>query len=243
MSAPGDIVFRADSVCKTFGGRTILTSASLWARRGAVTVLFGRNGSGKSTLMKVGAGLVQPDQGVVLFGGRAWPRPRLHALGAAGLFFLPERDLLVRDRTVGEHLQAVVRRYGGDATPHVEALQVESLLGDVPATLSGGERRRAELAIALTRAPICLIADEPFMGIAPADIEMLSAALGRLRAAGCAIVMSGHEVPALMNMADEVVWLTAGTTHSLGSAADACQNWQFRKEYAGLRAGSRTVAW
>jgi lipopolysaccharide export system ATP-binding protein len=233
-AAEGEIVFRADSVRKTFGQRTVLNAATLWARRGRIAVVFGRNGSGKSTLFKVAAGVVQPDQGVVLFAGRAWTRPRLHSLGPAGLFYLPERDLMPRGWTVRRQLEAVTRRFGGDAAPHVEALHVGALLDSTTDRLSGGERRRCEVAMALTRQPACLLADEPFMGIAPRDIEVLAAAFRRLADSGCAVVLSGHEVPALLTLADEVVWLTAGTTHSLGAPAEALQNWHFRREYAGM---------
>jgi lipopolysaccharide export system ATP-binding protein len=238
-----DTVFRADSICVSFGERAVLHSASLWGRRGRITVVFGRNGSGKSTLFRCASGVMQPDQGVVLFDGRAFTRPRLHALGRLGLFYLPERDLLVRGRSVRWHLDAAARRFGGDPAPHIAALLLQPLLESTTDQLSGGERRRAELAIALTRQPRCLLADEPFMGIAPVDIDMVAAAFRRLAAAGCAVLISGHEVPALLDLADEVVWLTAGTTRSLGGAAAAWENWHFRREYMGLRAeDSRTTA-
>jgi lipopolysaccharide export system ATP-binding protein len=235
MTQPDDIVFRADSVRCTFGSRTVLNAATLWARRGRITCVLGRNGSGKSTLLRVAAGLQQPDQGVIIFNGRAYPRARLHVLGPAGLFYLPERGLLMRDQTLRAHLAAVVRRFGGDASPHIRLLQLEELLDRRSHSLSGGERRRAEVALALTRAPLCLLADEPLMGIAPRDAELLGTAFRTLAQRGCGVVVTGHEVPALLDFADEVVWLAAGTTHSLGSPAEARQHWQFRREYLGSR--------
>jgi lipopolysaccharide export system ATP-binding protein len=228
-----DVVLRADSICRSFGDRAVLRSATLLARHSSITLLFGRNGSGKSTLLRVAAGLLQPDQGVVVFNGSVFTRPRLHVLGPAGLFFLPERDLLTRNRTVRQHLDAVTRRFGGSAAAHVEMLRIGDLLDRMPDALSGGERRRAEVAIALTRRPTCLLADEPLMGIAPTDAELLCAALRQAADAGCAIAVSGHEVPSLLELADEVVWLTSGTTHSLGAPAAARRHWQFRQEYLG----------
>jgi lipopolysaccharide export system ATP-binding protein len=229
----GDIVFRADSICKAYGARVVLRSATLWARSGAVAVLFGRNGSGKSTLLRIAAGLQRPDQGVILLHGRAWPSPRLHALARHGLFYLPERGLLVRNSSVGSHFDAVTRMFGTASTPHIERLQLGALLDRQPDTLSGGERRRAEVALAMTRGPLLLLADEPFMGIAPRDTELLADAFRQLAATGCAVVITGHEVPSLLDLADEVTWLSAGTTHGLGSAAQARENWQFRREYLG----------
>jgi lipopolysaccharide export system ATP-binding protein len=243
MTAGGcdDIVFRADSVRKTFGDRTVLNAATLWARRGRISALLGRNGCGKSTLFRVATGLLRADQGVIFFGGQVTTRPRLHRLGPAGLFFLPERGLMPRNRTVAQLLDAVARRYDGDTAPHVAALHLEPLLGHTADMLSGGERRRTELALALTRAPDCLLADEPFMGIAPCDSDILATALRRLSAAGCAIVASGHEVTALLDLADEVVWMTAGTTHSLGTPAEARNHWPFGREYLGICSGASSA--
>jgi ABC-type multidrug transport system ATPase subunit len=232
-----EIVFRADSIAKRFGDRIVLNSATLWVRRGCVTSVMGRNGSGKSTLLRIAAGLQRPDQGVILFNGRVYPRPRLHELARHGLFYLPERGLLQRNLTVGAHLNAVARCYGGahrlDET--VAALDLGGLLDRLPDTLSGGERRRSELAVALVRKSVCLLADEPFMGVAPKDGEMLAQAFRALASDGCAVAMTGHEVPLLLDHADEVVWLVAGTTHGLGSADEARRHWQFQREYLGGR--------
>jgi lipopolysaccharide export system ATP-binding protein len=239
----GDIVFRADSICRSFGGRTVLNSATLWARSGRVGVLFGRNGSGKTTLFRIAAGLLSADQGVVLFRDRPWPRPRLHRLAGEGLFYLPERGLLVRNMSVRAHFDAVVHRFGNaDALEaQLAELALHELLERAPDTLSGGERRRVEVALALVRSPVCLLADEPLMGIAPTDAELLVRAFRRLAARGCAVVVSGHEVESLLELADEVTWIVAGTTHGLGSAAQARLNWQFRREYLEGPTASQTA--
>jgi ABC-type branched-subunit amino acid transport system ATPase component len=227
-------VLRADSICKAFGGRDVLKSATLWAAAAQLTVLLGRNGCGKSTLLGVGAGVLAADAGVVLFAGRAYARPRLHTLARRGLFYLPERGLLTRNLTVGAHMDAVRRRFGSAlASGHAALLRLDELLDRKPDTLSGGERRRAEVGLALARRPACLLADEPFMGVAPKDAELLSTAFRALAADGCAVVISGHEVPLLLELAHEVIWLASGTTHSLGSPAQARQHWQFRQEYLG----------
>jgi lipopolysaccharide export system ATP-binding protein len=229
-----DVVFRADSICRAYGDRRILNSATLCGRSGSVSVLFGRNGSGKSTLFRIAAGLQRADQGVIHFRGATLERPRLHRLAAMGLFYLPERGLLVRNITVREQFAALARRFGSSTAADVpEGLQVEELLDRMPDSLSGGERRRAEFALAVQRRPLVFIADEPFMGIAPVDIEVLSAALRSLAGAGCAVIVSGHEVAGLLDVADDVTWLTAGTTHGLGTSASARANWQFRREYLG----------
>jgi ABC-type lipopolysaccharide export system ATPase subunit len=101
----------------------------------------------------------------------------------------------------------------------------------VPAALSHGELRRAELAVALLRCPACLLADEPYRDLAPYDRETVTALLRRLAEGGCAVVVTGHEVPTLWEVADRVVWCTDGTTYDLGSPAEAVEDWRFRQGY------------
>ena len=229
-------IFSADSIGKSFGSRTILKAASIWARAGKITALFGRNGCGKSTLLKVGVGLVAADQGAVHFDGRTYLRPHLPDLAARGLFYLPDRYLLSRRLTVREQLRAVEWRFGDARTGEVlERLGIRDRIDQTPLQLSGGERRRAEVAIAWIRAPRCLLADEPFAGINPADAEVVAAAFREMAASGCAIILTGHEVTQLMDVADEVVWMVAGTTHGMGTPAEALRHDQFRREYLGAR--------
>lgn len=227
-------IFAADTIHKAYGARTVLTTASVWGAPGVVTVLFGRNGCGKSTLLKIGAGVIAADKGVVHFRGTAYLRPRLNRLAARGLFYLPDQGLLVTRMTLGGHLDVLRRRFGAELRADDAAdLEVAPLL-DVPVReYSGGEMRRAEVAVAIARNPVCLLADEPFAGVAPADCVRLERVFRRLAARGCALVVTGHEVPELLHLADEVVWMTGGTTHGLGSPAQAATHEQFRRDYLG----------
>ena len=134
----------------------------------------------------------------------------------------------------GSTWKRFVWRFGdAGADRALATLRLEERLDQRPAELSGGERRRAELALAMMRRPRCLLADEPFAGINPSDGEVLAAALREMAREGCAIVVTGHEVPQLLALADSVVWMVAGTTHGLGSAAEAVSHSQFRREYLG----------
>jgi ABC-type lipopolysaccharide export system ATPase subunit len=99
--------------------------------------------------------------------------------------------------------------------------------------MSGGEERRAELALAWARHPACLLADEPLAGITPKDQEIVGSILRTMADHGCAVVLTGHDVRPLMSIADTIVWVVAGTTHGLGSPADARVHEQFRREYLG----------
>jgi ABC-type multidrug transport system ATPase subunit len=230
-----DPLFRVESAVKSYGRTPVLKSASIWARPGRITALLGRNGSGKSTLLAIGAGVIRPDDGAVHFAGRCHLRPRLHRLATEGLFYLPQRDLLCRRWTVGQHLAALAWRYGCGARERdvLVRLGIGERKGQRSDRLSGGERRRSELALAWIREPRCLLADEPFAGLDPRDVEVVAGALREMAGGGCALVVTGHEVRQLLDIADDVVWMVAGTTHGLGTREEALRSDAFRRGYLG----------
>jgi ABC-type multidrug transport system ATPase subunit len=236
VSTTPDTILAADSIGKRFGDRKVLTAATLQADRGVVTALLGRNGSGKSTLLRIMAGLMAPDHGILRFGGQVYTRTRLPRLAREGVFLLPaDRSILVRTLTLGQQLDALRKRFGlrggGEV---VEELKITHLLDQPTSSYSGGERRRAELALALVRAPTCLLADEPFLGITPADTEVFIAAFRRLAESGPAVIVTGHEVPFILAVADRVTWMNAGTTRLLGDPESARRDWHFRRGYLGV---------
>ncbi len=227
-------LLRVESVAKSYEGRRVLSSASLRAVPGELRVLFGRNGIGKSTLLKIAAGCVAPDGGTVHFGARAYLHARLHTLASAGLFNLPDADLLSSAFTVRQQLTLFQCQYGGGTIDEAAArVGIGARLDQRPDTLSGGEKRRAELAAVLVRHPTCLLADEPYRGLAPHDAEVLTGVLRGLAAEGVAVLVSGHEVPTLLDAADHITWCTSGTTYELGPPAVAVQHAAFRSEYLG----------
>ncbi len=227
-------LLHADCVAKRFGNRQVLTAATLNAGAGMITALLGRMGEGKSTLFKICAGLDSPDGGWVRFDGIQYHRARLPELSKRGLFHLADSRNLASSLTLGQHFEATERRYSrARADEAIESMQLAQLLDSRPGAMSGGERRRAEIGLALARAPKCLIADEPFRGLDPLICKMVGSALRWLAKTGCAVVVSGHEVHALAPYLDSVIWLSSGTTHHLGTAADAWRSDQFRREYLG----------
>ncbi len=123
---------------------------------------------------------------------------------------------------------------GGSVLDAAERLGIAGQLDRRPFALSAGERRRAELAAVLVRRPTCLLADEPYRGIAPTDAEVLTAVFKQLAADGVAVVLTGHEVPTLLNAADHITWCMSGTTYELGPPATATTHHAFQSEYLGL---------
>jgi ABC-type multidrug transport system ATPase subunit len=229
------VVLRADSIGKAFGGRMVLSSAYLEAATGRITALVGRNGAGKSTLLQIAAGWLRADHGVVEFLGVRYLRPAPSQLARAGLFYLPvDRSVLSPHYTLGQHLDALEYRFGrGERAAVMEQRGIAHLESAPVGSLSGGEHRRAELALALARRPRCLLADEPFRGIDPHDAEVVQQALRNLAEQGSAVVLTGHELTWMLGLADQFVWVRQGTTEPLGNRQQAEQNWHFRREYLG----------
>lgn len=227
-------ILAVDSVGKSFRGRAVLKAASFWAREGQVTTLLGRNGSGKTTLMRVAVGEVRANSGIVRFLSKPYAIPRLSVLAKRGLYYIEERPRLPSTFSIGRQLRLLAERFGKDGMDGaISEMALEAFLDSRAHELSGGEGRRAVLAGALIREPVCLLADEPFAGIAPTDQKRIAAALRGLAARGTAIVISGHEVEALLDVTDEVIWCVAGTTHGLGSPDEARAHSQFVREYLG----------
>jgi ABC-type multidrug transport system ATPase subunit len=227
-------VLRADCVTRRYGDRRVLSAGTLRAVTGEVRVLFGRNGAGKSTLMKIAAGIVRADSGEVFVDGAAVPRPTMAGQAKRGVFFLPDHDLLSHAFTLGRQLDFFARRFGrGSVEEAARRTSMTQLLHRRPTSFSGGELRRAELALVLAAAPRCLLADEPYRGIAPADHDQLHGLLRSLAADGCSVVVTGHERTALMHVGHHVTWCTAGTTYELGAPTIAARHEAFQREYLG----------
>ena len=233
----------ADCVTKSFRGRRVLSAGSLRAVPGEIRALLGLNGAGKSTLLKIAAGWTQPDSGSVRFDGEVYLTARLPMLAGRGLFYVPDRDLFSSAFTVRSQLQMIRRQFdGGDIESAADAAGLASgLLDRRLHELSGGERRRLEIAAILVRRPRCVLADETFRGVAPKDAEVMTRVLRELAAGGMAIVVSGQEVPTLLAAADHVTWCTAGTTYELGPPGKAVQHESFRREYLGRTHYTRAV--
>jgi ABC-type multidrug transport system ATPase subunit len=231
-------VLVADCVGKQYGERWVLRSASLRATRGELRALLGRNGAGKSTLLKIAAGLLGATTGTVRFNGSFREHPRLVRFAREGLCFVPDYDLLSNAFSVREHLEFVRRPGDHDQLELVAArLSIASLLDARPFELSSGERRRAEFAFAMLRRPTCLLADEPLRNISPIDAEILLHALVDMAKDGCAVVVTGHEVAALLAAVHHVTWCTSGTTYEMGPPFMARTDERFMRDYLGSVGG------
>lgn len=223
-----EYAFLADGYTKSFRRRPVLKSAAVWARSGSITVLLGRNASGKTTLLKCAMGVYRGIGGTTRLGDKVFDRPKLWQLAREGLFYWPDHDLLSRRRTLSWHLGLVDHVFGREVPDE------PSTASGPTAGLSGGERTMAELAIVRARKPRVLIADEPLAGLAPQTQVDVAQAIRDLADGGAAIVLTGHDAHFLLDVADDVVWMSGGSTVKLGDPESARRHHQFRREYLGF---------
>ena len=229
-----DPILQADSIGKTFRDRRVLSSASVAATCGEIVGLLGRMGEGKSTLLRICAGQARSDSGWVKYKGALCDPPRLSSLASSGVYFLPESGSLAHSLPLRGHFDLFRDRFGlGPTDEIVDDFELGGLLDSSPARFSTGERRRAELALVAYRKPECLLADELFRDLDPLTAEGVGRVLKHLARNGCAILVTGHEVRTLAPILTSIVWLTSGTTYSLGTPEIAWKNEFFRKEYLG----------
>jgi ABC-2 type transport system ATP-binding protein len=228
-------LFRAEAYAFTPGGRDVLKSASIGAGSGQITVLFGRNGSGKTTLLRCMVGLTGAEIGTTHFAGHCYERPRLRTLARQGLFYLPDRGLLPRSLRFGALIRSIEKCHGAHPARDqvLNQLRVGEFLRRDSGELSGGEQRRCEWALALLSQPRCIVSDEPLAGTMPRDQDLLIDVLRDEARRSTAIILTGHEVERLSAIGDEFVWMSAGSTHVLGSWEDATAHPGFRREYLG----------
>ena len=224
----------ADCIGKKYGERWVLNSASLRATRGELRALLGRNGAGKSTLLRVAAGVISPDTGTVRFNGIMRERARWPQLAREGLCFVPDRELLSNAFTVREQLAFAGSDHNRIAST-ADRVEIGQLLDAKPFELSSGERRRAEVAFAMMRQPTCLLADEPLRNISPIDADALLQVFREIAHDGCAVVVTGHEAPAMLAAVDHVTWCTSGTTYEMGPPFMARTDERFVRDYLGSR--------
>lgn len=226
--------YSIDSIEKSFRRQRVLVSASAWVYPGRKTLLIGRSGCGKTTLLKVGTGQVRASSGMIQCGEWRGARVRMPHLARMGVFLWHDQGLLPYGERVRHMLDTVRHHVPNALIPEaIEMCHIEPVLDHWTHELSGGERRRVELALVVARRPRVVLADEPFLGIMPADRSTTIEVFDWLAGRGAGLLVTGHEVDTLFDMADEVIWMTAGTTHHLGSPEQAMIHDQFRREYFG----------
>jgi lipopolysaccharide export system ATP-binding protein len=235
-------VLQARGLRKSFRGRRVVDDVSFDVKPGEVVGLLGPNGAGKTTSFHCVVGLLVPDQGEVLLGGRDLSGMPLHARARLGIGYLPQEPSIFRKLTVRQNLMLVLegsglpRKAQLDRTDSLlsefDLLRVAESLGE---TLSGGERRRAEIARSLLTDPGFILFDEPFAGVDPIAVHDLQRLIARLRERGLGVLITDHAVRETLGICDRAVLLVEGKLLESGTPAEIAGSERARAVYLGER--------
>ncbi|HEX5021900.1 MAG TPA: LPS export ABC transporter ATP-binding protein [Candidatus Binatia bacterium] len=233
-------VLKAVSVAKSYGGRRVVNGINLAVKGGEVVGLLGPNGAGKTTTFHMMVGLVRPDDGRVLMNEDDLTSLPMHQRARAGISYLPQESSVFRRLTVEENLRAILQTLELDNTEQQERanalmkmLGVAHLATHKAITLSGGERRRVEIARALVLSPFFLLLDEPFTGIDPIAVAEIQKIVRRLIISGIGILITDHNVRETLGICDRAYIINEGMVLEEGTPEVISASPKARKFYLG----------
>ncbi len=222
----------------SMGSRHILCGLDLVVRPGEILGLLGPNGAGKTTAIRALMGFVAPDRGDVKLAGRSILRMGVDARARLGIGYLPQDRSIFPDLTVSQNIAIVLEALGRPRDRIQEALermQIGHLARQKAGSLSGGERRRLEMARLDALDPAIWLLDEPFTGMDPLSIERLSEMISGLRHGGKALLVSDHNVPQTLGLCDHVLIVDSGRVLVEGSPVKVASDPVARDRYLGGR--------
>ena len=237
---PRSSVLRAEGLMKRYRKRTVVSDVSLTVESGEVVGLLGPNGAGKTTCFYMILGLVPIDRGTVTLDGDDLTHLPIFRRSRLGLSYLPQEASIFRKLTVAQNIQAVLELQGVEAE-EVDA-RLESLLDDLhighlrasPAlSLSGGERRRVEIARALATNPRFILLDEPFAGVDPIAVLDIQQIIRFLKERGIGVLITDHNVRETLGICDHAYIINQGAVLAFGKPQDIVYNEAVRKVYLG----------
>lgn len=227
-------------LAKRYGERNVVQDIDLKVTQGEVVGVLGPNGAGKTTTFYMLAGLIKPTHGEVFLGEikiSGWP---LHKRARLGMSYLPQESSIFRKLTVRQNLEIILeyskmtRKNQKETADRLLAeLGIARLEGQLAAYLSGGERRRLEIARALIQNPKFILLDEPFAGIDPLAVDDIQSIIRDLRCKGIGILISDHNVRETLQICDRAYLVHDGQIILSGSPAEIVENPQAKKVYLG----------
>lgn len=233
-------LLRACGLHKSYGGRQVVTGVDLEVSSGQVIGLLGPNGAGKTTSFYMVVGLAKPDQGQVFLDDLELTGLPMYRRAKAGISYLPQEASVFRKLTVSENLLAILETL--DISSAERQQRLEQLLGDFRIghirdskgyALSGGERRRVEIARSLVLEPAFLLLDEPFAGIDPIAVIDIQNIITQLRERGIGILISDHNVRETLGVCDQAYILNSGEVLECGTPEQIAESPRARKIYLG----------
>ena len=233
-----------DNIGKAFRGRTVVKGVTLSLGRGEVLGLLGPNGAGKTTCFYMITGLIPADYGAIYLDGENITAQPMYQRARMGVGYLPQETSIFRGMTVEENIMAVVELRDSNrsssratVTSLLEELRIDHLRKSPAVSLSGGERRRVEIARALASEPSFMLLDEPFAGIDPLAIADIRDVIGYLKARGIGILITDHNVRETLDIIDRAAIIHAGEVLFEGTPTQMVDDPEVRRVYLGEHFG------
>jgi lipopolysaccharide export system ATP-binding protein len=234
------MLLHAEHLSKSYGKRTVVNNVSLSVERGEIVGLLGPNGAGKTTTFYMVVGFVRPESGRVLLGDEDITTLPMYRRAQKGIGYLPQEPSVFRKLSVEDNIRAVLEMTRLSKAQQRETLEslldefslhkVRKSMGD---TLSGGERRRTEIARALAVDPQFILLDEPFAGIDPIAVEDIQGIVSKLKEKNIGILITDHNVQETLSITDRAYLMFEGSILKAGTAEELAEDEQVRRVYLG----------
>jgi lipopolysaccharide export system ATP-binding protein len=233
-------VLKAVGVAKSYNGRRVVNGINVEVTGGEVVGLLGPNGAGKTTTFYMIVGLVQPDEGKVILNDEDLTSAPIYKRARAGISYLPQESSVFRRLTVRDNLHAILQTLDLSTAEQKERgqslmnmLGISHLADHMAFTLSGGERRRVEIARALVLSPYFLLLDEPFTGVDPIAVAEIQKIIRRLVKSGIGLLITDHNVRETLGICDRAYIVNEGNVLEEGTPEKIASSTQARKFYLG----------
>ena len=243
-------VLRVENLEKTFGRRKVVQGVSFRVAAGEIVGLLGPNGAGKSTSFKMTCGLVQPDNGKVFLGPDDVTRwPMFLRARDGGMWYLAQEPSVFKKMSVEQNISAILEMLGHSWRDRskrtdelLELLNIKHIRTSKAATLSGGERRRLEIARCLVSNPKIIMLDEPYAGVDPVTVQSMRPIIHQLRAAGISVLITDHDAQEILKSVNRCYVIDEGKVFCEGDPDTVRKDPQVRKKYLGELADLEIVS-
>lgn len=234
-------VLSAKGLVKIYGKRTVVRGIDVEVKQGEIVGLLGPNGAGKTTTFYMIVGMVRPNKGIVRIDDTKITRKAMYQRARMGISYLPQEPSVFRKLSVEKNIKAILQLQKGLNRKQINE-KLEKLLEDFKIThirkskgymLSGGERRRCEIARTLASDPKFILLDEPFAGIDPISVEDIMDIIFALKNRGIGILITDHNVHETLSITDRAYILIDGNLFTSGKAEEVAANEEVRKRYLG----------
>ncbi len=228
----------AKQLCKKYGPRTVVKDISFTVKEGEVVGLLGPNGAGKTTTFYIVVGIIKSDGGSLLLRGKDITHLPIHKRAKLGMSYLPQEASIFRKLNVEQNVAAILELSGSqnineDTRSLLSELGVEHLRKNTATSLSGGERRRVEIARALATRPSVILLDEPFAGVDPIAVLEIKNIIRFLTKRGLGVIITDHNVRETLDICDRAYIINEGGVLASGNPAEMIHNEHVRRVYLG----------